>query len=35
MKITPRARQLIQIFHSIDKKLEKATAAIIKKSLEE
>jgi molybdate transport system regulatory protein len=35
MKITPRARQLIQIFHSIDQKLEKATAAIVRKSLEE
>ena len=35
MKITPRARQLIRIFHSIDQKLEEATAAIVKKSLEE
>ena len=35
MKITPRARQLLQIFHSIDQKLEEATAAIVKKSLEE
>ena len=35
MKITPRARQLLQIFHSIDQRLEEATAAIVKKSLEE
>jgi molybdate transport system regulatory protein len=35
MKITPRARQLLQIFHSIDQKLEETTAAIMSKSLEE
>jgi molybdate transport system regulatory protein len=33
MIITPRARQLLQIFNSIDKKLQKATTAIVKKSL--
>ena len=35
MKITPRARQLLQVFHNIDQKLEEATAAIVKKSLQE
>jgi molybdate transport system regulatory protein len=35
MKITPRARQLLQIFHSIDQKLQETTDAIVKKSLEE
>jgi molybdate transport system regulatory protein len=35
MKITSRARQLLQIFHSIDKKLEETTAAIMAKSLED
>jgi molybdate transport system regulatory protein len=33
MTVTPRARQLLQIFHSIDRKLEEATSAIVKKSL--
>jgi molybdate transport system regulatory protein len=33
MKITPRARQLIKIFHSIDEKLQKTSASIVKKSL--
>jgi molybdate transport system regulatory protein len=35
MIITPRARQLVKIFHSIDKKLQETSAAIVKKSLEE
>ncbi len=35
MKITPRARQLIQIFHRIDRKLQKSTAAIVEKNLRE
>ena len=35
MKITPRARQLVRIFHTIDRELQKSTAAIVKKSLEE
>ncbi len=35
MKITPRARQLLEIFHSIDEKLEETTAAIVAKSLED
>lgn len=34
MKITPRARQLLKIFHSIDQKLQESTAAIVRKSLE-
>jgi hypothetical protein len=33
MIITPRARQLVQIFHSIDKKLQETSAAIVKKNL--
>lgn len=35
MKITPRARQLLQIYHSIDQMLQEATETIVKKSLEE
>ena len=35
MKITPQARQLIRIFHSIDQKLQETSASIVKKSLEE
>ena len=35
MKITPRARQLVQIFHSIDQKLQETSAAIVKKSLKD
>lgn len=35
MKITPRARQLLEIFHSIDQKLEKATKTIVENNLEE
>ena len=33
MKITPRASQLIKIFHSIDEKLQETTASIVEKSL--
>ena len=33
MKITPRARQLIKIFHSIDEKLQRTSASIVEKSL--
>jgi molybdate transport system regulatory protein len=33
MKITPRARQLIKIFHSIDYKLQKTCASIVEKTL--
>ena len=33
MKITSRARQLLQIFHSIDQRLQEAAAAIMKKTL--
>jgi molybdate transport system regulatory protein len=35
MKITPRARQLLQIFHRIDETLHKTTATIVKSSLKE
>jgi len=35
MKITPRARQLIKIFHSIDQKLQETSASIVEKSLRE
>ena len=35
MEITPTARQLIKIFHSIDEKLQKTTASIVEKSLKE
>jgi molybdate transport system regulatory protein len=33
MTLTPRARELLQIFHSIDQRLEEATSAIVKKGL--
>ena len=35
MKLTSRARQLLEIFHSIDQELQETTAAIVDKSLEE
>ena len=35
MELTPRARELLRIFHAIDQKLEEATAAIVEKSLKE
>ena len=35
MKITPRARQLLQIFHRIDETLQKTSATIVKSSLKE
>jgi molybdate transport system regulatory protein len=34
MKITPRARQLVKIYHSIDQMLQEATATIVKKMWE-
>ncbi|UCG12609.1 MAG: LysR family transcriptional regulator [Deltaproteobacteria bacterium] len=33
MTLTPRARQLLQVFHGIDEKLQEATATIVEKSL--
>jgi molybdate transport system regulatory protein len=35
MNLTPRARQLIQIFHTIDTELQKTTAVIVAESLQE
>jgi molybdate transport system regulatory protein len=35
MRLTPRARQLLQIFHQVDEELQEATAAIVARSLKE
>jgi molybdate transport system regulatory protein len=35
MRLTPRARQLLKIFHRIDQKLVETSAAIVERSLEE
>ena len=33
MTVTPRARRLVKIFHSIDEELERTIAAIVERSL--
>ena len=35
MTVTPRARQLLKIFHRIDEELQRSTTAIVEKSLKE